>query len=188
MADLIDREVVQVPDPPLLHVGPPRLGRDLRGGLAADQVRRFVEHVDDRGLKQGPADAPPRAALAGATFGGLATSLTGGIPLDRRLGGRRQPIDRLPEPRHRSLVIEPLLRCGSRAQGDHATDEGQARERDRTIRHESLEDAEGMIQQPVQLSCSTQSAGSGPVPPPLFRVTRDMSCLQSRLAPTGWKL
>ena len=35
VADLVDEEVVQIPDPALLHVRPPRLGRDLRGDLAA---------------------------------------------------------------------------------------------------------------------------------------------------------
>ena len=41
VADLVDGEVVQVPDPPLLHVGPPGLGRDSRRHLAANEVRQL---------------------------------------------------------------------------------------------------------------------------------------------------
>ena len=68
MTELIDGEVVEIPDPPVLHVGPPRLRRDLRRDLAADQVRGLVDDVDHRGLKQRPAHAARRAALAGAPF------------------------------------------------------------------------------------------------------------------------
>ena len=69
VADLVDGEVVQVPDPSLLHVVPPRLGRDPGGHLPADEVRHAVHHVDDGGLKQGPADAAPGTAFARPIFG-----------------------------------------------------------------------------------------------------------------------
>ena len=64
VADLVDREIVQVPDPSVLHVRPPRLGRDSRGDLAAYQIRGPVGDVDDRDLEERLADAPLRTALA----------------------------------------------------------------------------------------------------------------------------
>ena len=69
MTELIDLEVIEVPHPPVLHVGPPRLRRDPRRDLAADQVRDPVDDVDHRGLKQRPAHAARGAALTGAPFG-----------------------------------------------------------------------------------------------------------------------
>ena len=104
VADLVDGEVVQVPDPPLLHVVPPCLGRDPRRHLPANEVRHSVHHVDDGGLKQGPADTARGTALARAPLddpGGLAWCLRGGGRIDMghrvghcrwravRVGGRR---------------------------------------------------------------------------------------------------
>src|SRR4029453_948471 len=66
MADLIAREVIEIPPPPLLHVRPPRLWRDAASDLAARQVRQPINHVDAGGLQQRPADAPRRTPLAGA--------------------------------------------------------------------------------------------------------------------------
>src|SRR6185295_18948183 len=68
MADLIDREVIQIPHPPLLHVRPPRLWRDTAGDLAARQVPQPVDHVDAGGLENRHADAPRWTAFAGAPF------------------------------------------------------------------------------------------------------------------------
>ena len=75
VAELVDHEIVQIPDPALLHVGPPRLRRDLRGHLAAREVRQFVKDVDDvvcenalPTLRRGqPSQARP-SAIQGACF------------------------------------------------------------------------------------------------------------------------
>ena len=68
MADLVDREVVQIPHPALLHVRPPALWRDMGRDLAAHEVGDLVEHVDHGGLEQGLSDTAPRTSRAGATF------------------------------------------------------------------------------------------------------------------------
>ena len=69
MAELVDREVIQVPDPSLLHVVPPGLRRHTRRHLAAGQVSQAVEDVDHRQLEDRASDTPARTSFAGAAFG-----------------------------------------------------------------------------------------------------------------------
>ena len=70
VADLVDDEIVQVPHPPLLHVGPPRLRGNPRGDLAAHEICRLVEDVDHRGGEERTAHTSPGTALAGAALAG----------------------------------------------------------------------------------------------------------------------
>ena len=70
VADLVDAEVVQVPHPALLHVGPPRLRRHLRRDLAAHEIGEPVDDVDERGVQEGAADASPGTAVARASLRG----------------------------------------------------------------------------------------------------------------------
>src|SRR4029453_8653234 len=70
VADLIDGEVVEVPDPSLLHVRPPRFRRDAGRDLTAYQVRRFVGDVDHRRLEERAPDAAFRTGRARAAVGG----------------------------------------------------------------------------------------------------------------------
>ena len=140
MPELIDGEVVEIPNPPVLHVGPPRLRRDFRRDLAADQVRGPVDNVDHRGLEQRPAHAARRAALAGASFDDPgrwllarvpgATSLPRSIALAGRIGGRRQDLQCLGEQGRGSVLLRLQLRRRSGAQGDRAGQQGHADQRD----------------------------------------------------------
>ena len=69
MAELVDREVIQVPDPSLLHVGPPGLRRHTRRHLAAGQVSQAIEDVHHRQLEERASDTTARTTFAGAAFG-----------------------------------------------------------------------------------------------------------------------
>jgi hypothetical protein len=69
VADLIDDEIVEVPHPALLHVGPPRGGGDLRGNLAPREVGKLIEAVDDRRLRECLADTSIGTAFARAPLG-----------------------------------------------------------------------------------------------------------------------
>ena len=98
VADLVDREVVEIPDPALLHVCPPGLRGDLGGDLAARQVGQLVEPVDDGGLDQRLGDAALRTSGTGAAL----------VLPRRRRGGRLQ----------RRLVLQLRQRRRDRARTD----------------------------------------------------------------------
>src|SRR6187399_2153758 len=68
VAELIDDEVVEIPDPAMLHVVPPRGGRDARGDLSTGEIRQSVDDIDVRGLQQRVTGPAPRAAVAGAAL------------------------------------------------------------------------------------------------------------------------
>src|SRR5688500_20309505 len=91
MTDLVDDEIIEVPDPALLPVVPPRLRRDARRGLTTPQVRQAVDHVDGSGLPQGAADAARWTSVARAIvrsglvgLSGWADELSGGVEGQRR--------------------------------------------------------------------------------------------------------
>ena len=83
MADLVDLEVVEVPDPALFHVRPPGLRRDLRGVLAAHQVGELVEAVDDDVLEE---RASRRAAADSRRMGPAGRTARRRFRLPRRYG------------------------------------------------------------------------------------------------------
>ena len=69
VADLVDEEIVQVPDPALLHVGPPGGRSDPCRDLPPGEVCQFVEDVDVGRLEEGLSDTPGRTPLTRAPLG-----------------------------------------------------------------------------------------------------------------------